>query len=151
MCLRLALIVFVLALASCGKGEIDPRLALCISATKQVATSPSSVKMVDFEATPEIVERAKVTPSRTTMDFEAANSYGAKLRGTAVCEFSPHPSPDRKGAFLLTSALIGKINLNDQQIAEANALDGLSRSVTEAMVAAEMVRLEKAKAEAGVK
>lgn len=37
---RSALIVFVLALAGCGKSELDPRLALCISSTKQVATSP---------------------------------------------------------------------------------------------------------------
>lgn len=64
---------------------------------------------------------------------------------------SPHLSPDHKGAFLPTSAYIGTINLGDQQIAEAKALDGLSRSVTEAMAAAEMVRLEKAGAEAGAK
>lgn len=151
MRLRSAPLVVLLGLASCGDGLPDPRLALCISATKQVATSPGSVRVVGYEATPKSVEQAKGIPGKTTMVFDAANSYGAKLRGTAVCDYAPHPNPDHKGAFLLTSALIGKINLNDQQIAEANALDGSSRGVTDAMNAAEMLRVEKAKADSEAK
>ncbi len=80
------------------------------------------------------------------MDIEAANSYGGKRDVSAVCEFAPHPMAAYKGRFLLTSAVIGTIRLTDQQLADANALDGTSRSVFDAMTAAEMLRAEKAAA-----
>ncbi len=80
------------------------------------------------------------------MDIEAANSYGGKRDASAVCEFAPHPMAAYKGRFLLTSAVIGTIRLTDQQLADANALDGTSRSVFDAMTAAEMLRAEKAAA-----
>lgn len=138
--MRIALAILPLALVACDKPNTDPRVALCVSAAREAATSRASVKMVDFEATPKDVAQALSAGSKAQLDFEAQNSYGAKMRESAVCEFAPHPIPARKGTFLLTSAVIGKIRLTDQQVAEANALDGSSRSVFEAISAAEMVR-----------
>lgn len=140
MRMRLALLILPLALMACGKSETDPRVALCLSATRQAATSPASVKMADFEATPKDFAQALTAPSTAVMDIDAANSYGGKRRVSATCAFAPHPLPDRKGSVLLTAAKIGAIQLTDQQLADANALDGSARSVTEAMSAAEMLR-----------
>lgn len=142
--MRIAVIMLPLALAACGDPGSDPRLALCVSAAREAATSRSSVRMVDFEATPKNVKEAVSVGGKALLDFEAANSYGAKRRASAVCEFAPHPIAGHKGSFLLTSAVIGTIRLTDQQLAEANALDGSSRGVFDAMTAAEMLRAEKA-------
>lgn len=143
MSLRASLLVLPLALVACGKSETDPRLALCLSATRQTATSPASVKAVDFEATPKDVKQAALVNSRAVMDFDAANSYGGKRRLSATCAFAPHPLPDRKGSVFLVSATIGTISLTDQQLADANALDGSSRGVVDAITAAEMLRAGK--------
>ncbi len=143
MHLRPALLILPLALMSCGKSETDPRLALCLSATRQAATSPASVKMVDFEATPKDVKQAAAVNSKAVMEVDAVNSYGGKRRVGATCEFVPHPLPGRQGSFLLVSATIGTIRLTDQQLADANALDGSSRGVVDAMTAAEMLRAGK--------
>lgn len=140
MPLRSALLILPLALMACEKSETDPRLALCMSATRQAATSPASVKMTDFMATPKDIKQAATVSSKAVMEFDAANSYGGKRGASATCEFAPHPLPGREGSFFLTSATIGTIRLNDQQLADANALDGSSRSVMEAMTAAEMLR-----------
>lgn len=142
--MRLALLILPLVLAACDRGEPDPRLALCLSAAREAATSPASVKKVGFEATPKDAAQALSVGGKAQLDFEAQNSYGAKMRESAVCEFAPHPIAARKGSFLLTSAVIGTIRLTDQQVAEANALDGSSSSVFEAITAAEMVRAAKA-------
>jgi hypothetical protein len=141
--MRMAFFLLPLALAACGKSTTDPRLALCVSAARQAATSPSSVKMIDFEATPKDVQQAAAAGGTATMDFEAQNSYGAKLRLRGTCAFAPHPLANHKGGFLLTAATIGAISLTDQQLADANALDGAARSVTDAMTAAEMLRAGK--------
>lgn len=146
--MRSTFLILPLALMACEKSETDPRLALCLSATRQTATSPASVKMTDFEATPKDVTQAASVNSKAVMDFDAANSYGGKRRLSATCAFAPHPLPERKGSVFLVSATIGTISLNDQQLADANALDGSSRSVMEAMTAAEMLR---AKAEGEAK
>ena len=143
MRMRLASLLLPLALAACDKPEADPRFALCLSATRQAATSPASVKMTDFEATPKDFKQALTANSKVVMEADAANSYGGKRSISAACEFAPHPMPDRKGSVLLTAATIGTIRLNDQQLADANALDGSSRSVTDAMTAAEMLRAGK--------
>jgi hypothetical protein len=143
MRMRIALVILPLTLVACGKSETDPRLALCLSATRQTATSPASVRMTDFEATPKDVKQAATVNSKAVMDADAANSYGGKRRISATCEFAPHPLPERKGSVLLTAATIGTIRLNDQQLADANALDGSARSVTDAMTAAEMLRAGK--------
>lgn len=146
--MRKALILVPLALAACGPSADDPRVALCVSAARQAATSPSSVKMTNFEATPKDLKQAAAAGGKAVMEFEAQNSYGAKLRRSATCEFAPHPLPAYKGRFLLTAAVIGTITLTDQQLADANALDGSSRSITDAMTAAEMVRAGKTADEA---
>lgn len=148
MRVRLALLILPLALAACGKSEADPRLALCLSAARQAATSPASVKMVDFEATPKDVKQAAAATSKATMDFDAANSFGGKRRESATCAFALHPLPGRKGSFLLTAATIGTIRLTDQQLADANAPDGSARAVMEAISAAEMLRASKPDGEA---
>ena len=142
--MRSAIILLPLALAACGKSDADPRLALCVSAARQAATSPASVKMANFEATPKDVTQAAAVGGKALLEFDAANSFGGKRREKAACEFAPHPVADHKGRFLLTSATIGTIHLTDQQVAEANALDGSSRSVFEAVAAAEMLRAQKA-------
>ena len=141
--MRLALLILPFALVACSKSETDPRLALCLSATRQAATSPASVKMVAFEAKPRDFKQAAAVTSTAVMDVDAANSYGGKRRVSATCAFAPHPLPDRKGSVLLTAAKIGTIQLTDQQLADANALDGSARSVTEAMNAAEILRAGK--------
>lgn len=141
--MRMAFLLLPLALAACGKSAADPRAALCVSAARQAATSPASVRMVNFEATPKDVKEAVATGGKATMDFEAQNSYGAKLRLHGTCAFAPHPLANHKGGFLLTAAQIGTITLTDQQLADANALDGSARSVTDAMTAAEMLRAGK--------
>ena len=145
MYLRCAPVLALLALAGCDRGPPDPRLALCLHAVRQTATEPRSVELAHFKATPPDVAQAKRGPSTAILEFGAENSYSAKLGGTAVCAYAPHPMPEHKGGFLLTSAVIGTITLTDQQIAEANSLDGSARGVVEAITAAEMV-LEKAKA-----
>lgn len=148
MRMRLVLLLLPLALAACDKPQTDPRYALCLSATRQAATSPASVKMVNFEATPKDVNEAALVNSQAVMDFDAANSYGGKRRESATCAFAPHPLPGRKGSFLLTSATIGTIRLTDQQLADANAPDGSARAVMEAISAAEMLRAGKPDSEA---
>ncbi len=143
MRMRSALLLLPLALVACGKSETDPRVALCLSATRQTATSPASVKMVDFDAKPKDFKQAAAVTSTAVMDVDAVNSYGGKRRVSATCAFAPHPLPNRKGSVLLTAATIGTIQLSDQQLADANALDGSARSVTEAMSAAEILRAGK--------
>ena len=141
--MRIALLLLPLALVACDKSEADPRLALCVSAARQAATNRGSVRMVHFEATPKNVKEAASVGGKALIDFDAANSYDGKRRASGTCEFAPHPATDHKGSFLLTSAVFGTIRLTDQQLAEANALDGSSRAVMEAINAAEMLRAEK--------
>lgn len=85
----------------CIPGE--PRdVATCEAVTKSALKAPSTYRLV------ETTRDVKPGLSRIFLKFDAENSFGASLRGLAVCEFAPGTSADTENPQLVSAQVNGQ-------------------------------------------